>query len=128
MTTKTDIGQLVAEWAYNKAAADKAYAQKKELEFIIQGYMKDRYPEEWSRLERGITTTFTAEGIKFTRTRQYDTDKLRAAIGEDYPAAITRVEVEKVDGNVVKGLWKDAALAEKLADAVLPAAVSMKVE
>ena len=128
MTTSTDIGTLVGEWAIADTEARIAYARKKELEFEILTYMREHYPDEWERIEQGIVTTFTAEGISFTRGRTYDPDKLRAVIGEEYPAAFKVVTTEKVDGNVVKGLWKDAALAKQLATAVLPAIPRMKVK
>ncbi len=127
MTTTQDIGTLLGEWAAAKSEADRHYARKKEFEFQIIAYLRDRYPDEYARMERGIVTTFTAEGVTLSRRREYDTDALRSVIGEEYPAAFKEVVTTKVDGNVVKGLWRDAALAERLAETVLPAVPTIKV-
>ena len=128
MTTASDIGTLVGGWAEEKAEASRHYARAKELEFEIIAYMRETYPDEWQRMEQGAVTTFTAEGVSFSRKREYDINKLRAMIGEEYPQAIYEVVAERVDGNVVKGLWKDAAIAKQLVTAVLPAVPSMKVK
>ncbi len=130
MTTKQDIGTLIGEWVTKHVEAKAAYAQQKEVEFEIQAYMRENYPDEWRLLQSGQKPTFTAEGVTLTTTRTYDLNALRAEIGEEHPGAFKQVTTEKVDGNYMRKLWADAAVARRISKsgALLPGTISVKVK
>ena len=120
----TDIAKLVGEYASKKAQADALYREVKELEFEIITALRETYPEEWSRWERGVSS-FTAEGVTVELKRQYDTDKVKAEFGEERDDLISREivpehVVEKADGRKLAAMWKDAALAKRLEHCVIP--------
>ena len=127
MTTKLDLGTLIGEWAIADSEARAAYARKKEIEFEINVYMREKYPDEYRRLEQGKATMFKAEGVKLSIRRQYDNNLLRAAIGEEYPDAFEQVTTEKINGKKLLKLWGDAAMHEKLSDTLIPSPVTVKI-
>ncbi len=121
----TDIATMVGELAAKRALIKDLRSEEKELEFQLISHLRQRYPEEWSRWERGIAS-FKAEGIEIPLKREYDVNKFRAAFGEEMPQAIdeehevTEVVPAKVNGRKVAGMWRDAALAKRLEATIMP--------
>ena len=129
MTTSIDIAKLVGEYVLEDTLAAKHYAKKKELEYALISALREKYPDEWNRWERGISS-FTAEGVTVELKRQYDPDKVRAEFGEERPDLVTTETkvVEKVDGRKIASLWKDAAYARRLENCLIPGTPKVKVK
>lgn len=124
----SDIGTLAGEMAIVKAEADNAYARYHKLEYQLITALRERYPEEWSRWERSISS-FKAEGVSIPVSRAYDIEKVRAELGEEMPELIVTETktTEKVDGRKMAQLWKDAAFARRLEKTLLPPVPKVKV-
>ena len=122
--TDNDIATLVGEYASTKAQADALYRRVKELEFELISALREAYPEEWGRWERGISS-FKAEGVTVELKREYNIDALRAEFGEErndliVSEIVPEHIVEKADGRKLASMWRDAALAKRLEHCVIP--------
>ena len=127
----TDTATLIAEAAAAKAEADRLYVRYKDLTYQLIGHLKVKYPEEWSRWERGIAS-FNAEGVSVEVTRTYDLDKLQAEFGEERPDVIRTTEVpahtvRSANGKLLQGWWRDAAMARRLENCLLPQVPKVKI-
>ena len=128
MTTATNIRQLAADYAETKQAADNLYRAAKEIEYQLIAAIREEYPDEYSRWERGVQS-FKAEGVQIPLKRDYDADKVLAEFGEEFPGlVVTETKtVTKVDGKAAMKLWADAALARRLEKCLVPQVPKVKV-
>jgi hypothetical protein len=128
----SDIASMVAELAITQAeieaTAKPLYAKANELKFALAAALREQYPEEWGRWERGVAK-FLADGIEISLKRVYDTDKLLAEFGEEMPDVVTTETqvVTKANGRKLARLWKDAAYARRLEHTLVQQKPELKV-
>lgn len=133
MTTEHEsTADMATRYADLKNALDAGYAELKQLEFDLLTRLRAEFPTRWADWERG-DGALSAYGLTVPVTRTYDPNALRAEFGEDMPELVDSVistqMVEKVtvDGRALAKLWKDAALAKRLAATIAPQKPTLKV-